>query len=188
MNQRYTKVVYEKPSKAHWIKEFLISFLNLSFFKGFIRLMGYYWVNCIASRRHVKVGRGSNIHPTVIFRQPERISIGSNCSINHNNVFQAGKSLATITLGNNVLTAANVMFIAYSHNYDDVDIPIMYQDCYDASIVVGDDVWIGHGVTIMPGVHIGKGAVIGAGAVVKNDIPPYSIAVGVPARVVKSRK
>ena len=79
MNTRYTKVVYDKPTRTHWIKEFVISLISLSFFKGFIRLIGYYWVNCIASRRHVKIGKGSNIHPTVIFRQPERISIGNNC-------------------------------------------------------------------------------------------------------------
>ena len=96
--------------------------------------------------------------------------------------------MSTITLGDNVLTAANVMFIAYSHNFEDINTPIMYQDCYDASIVVEDDVWIGHGATIMPGVHVGRGAVIGAGAVVKRDIPPYSIAVGIPARIIKYRK
>ncbi len=53
--------------------------------------------------------------------------------------------------------------------------------------VLGHDVWIGHGVTVMAGVKIGTGAVIGAGAVVTKDIPPYAIAVGVPARVIKYR-
>ena len=187
MSNEFIKVVYDKPTKWYWIKELLYSILNLSIFKGFIRLIGYYWVNCIASRRVAKIGEGSNVHPTVILRQPERITIGENCSINHNNIFQAGKRVATITLGNNVLTAANVMFIAYRHGYEDPNVPIMYQDCYDASIVVGDDVWIGHGVTILPGVNIGKGCIIGAGAVVNKDLPDYSIAVGVPAKVIKSR-
>ena len=53
--------------------------------------------------------------------------------------------------------------------------------------IIGNDVWIGHGVTIKQGVVIGDGAVIGAGAVVTKDIPPYAIAVGVPARVIKFR-
>ena len=52
---------------------------------------------------------------------------------------------------------------------------------------VGHDVWIGHGVTVIAGKKIGTGAVIGSGAVVTKDIPPYAIAVGVPARVVKYR-
>ena len=52
---------------------------------------------------------------------------------------------------------------------------------------IGNDVWIGHGVIVMPGVNIGDGAVIGAGSVVTKDIPPYAIAVGVPAKVIKYR-
>lgn len=54
-------------------------------------------------------------------------------------------------------------------------------------IIIGHDVWIGHGVTILGGVKIGNGAVIGANAVVAKDIPPYAIAVGNPARVIKYR-
>lgn len=53
--------------------------------------------------------------------------------------------------------------------------------------VVGNDVWIGQNVTVMPGVHIGDGAIIGTDSVVAKDIPPYAIAVGNPARVVKMR-
>jgi len=52
---------------------------------------------------------------------------------------------------------------------------------------IGHDVWIGHGAIIMPGVTIGHGAIIGSGAVVTKDIPPYAIAVGVPAKVIKYR-
>lgn len=50
-----------------------------------------------------------------------------------------------------------------------------------------DDVWIGESAIIMAGVHIGRGAVIGAGAVVTKDVPPYAVAVGTPAKVVKYR-
>ena len=53
--------------------------------------------------------------------------------------------------------------------------------------VVGNDVWIGQNVTVMPGVHIGDGAIIGANSVVAKDIPPYTIAVGNPCKVVKKR-
>lgn len=63
----------------------------------------------------------------------------------------------------------------------DVTVPNHYQ------IIIGHDVWIGHGVMIMGGVKVGNGAVIGTNAVVAKDIPPYAIAVGNPARVVKYR-
>ena len=55
-------------------------------------------------------------------------------------------------------------------------------------ITVEDDVWIGANSVILPGVHINKGAIIGAGSVVTKDIPPYAIAVGNPAKVIKYRQ
>lgn len=55
------------------------------------------------------------------------------------------------------------------------------------NIVIDDDVWIGNGALILSGVHIGQGAVIAAGAVVSKDIPPYAIAGGVPAKIIKYR-
>ena len=53
-------------------------------------------------------------------------------------------------------------------------------------ISIGDDCWLGGGTIVCPGVSIGAGCVIGAGAVVTKDVPPYSLAVGNPARVIKS--
>ena len=53
--------------------------------------------------------------------------------------------------------------------------------------VVGNDVWFGQNVTVLPGIHIGDGAIVGANSVVASDIPPYTVAVGNPARVVKKR-
>lgn len=58
---------------------------------------------------------------------------------------------------------------------------------YKGDTVVGNDVWIGQNVTVLPGVHIGDGAIIGADSVVGSDVPPYSIAVGNPCRVIKRR-
>jgi hypothetical protein len=54
-------------------------------------------------------------------------------------------------------------------------------------VVLGHDVWIGHGVVVLPGITIGTGAAIGAGAVVSKDVPPFAIAVGVPAKVLRFR-
>lgn len=56
---------------------------------------------------------------------------------------------------------------------------------YDEDVVIDNDVWIGCRVTLLSGVHIGRGAIIAAGAVVNRNIPPYAIAGGVPAKVIK---
>lgn len=58
---------------------------------------------------------------------------------------------------------------------------------YDQDVVIDEDVWCGANVTILKGVTIGRGSIIAAGAVVTKDIPPYSVAGGVPARVIKTR-
>lgn len=55
-------------------------------------------------------------------------------------------------------------------------------------MVIEDDVWMGARCMVMPGVTIGRGSIIAAGAVVTKDIPPYSVAAGVPAKVVRSRR
>lgn len=62
-----------------------------------------------------------------------------------------------------------------------------YEAIAKGPIVIGDDVWIGHRATILSGVTVGRGAVIGAGSVVAKSLPPYSISVGCPAKVIRSR-
>lgn len=79
--------------------------------------------------------------------------------------------------------------ITRNHAHERTDIPMMQQGFEpERTVYIGDDVWIGDKVTILAGVHIGEGCIIGAGAVVTSDIEPYAIAVGVPARKIRSRK
>ena len=81
-----------------------------------------------------------------------------------------------------------VKIVAVDHVYDDPQRPIREQGITAQGIVIEDDVWLGAGATVVDGVTIGRGSVIGAGAVVTTDMPPYSIAVGIPAKVVKDRR
>ena len=75
-----------------------------------------------------------------------------------------------------------------THFYDFIgDKLIIGKFCAKGDTVIGNDVWIGQNVTVMPGIHIGDGAIIGTNSVVAKDIPPYSIAVGNPCRVVRKR-
>lgn len=181
------KVDKEEVSKFKWLLACIWSVITLRFFIDMFRLLAFYTVNCVVGKQQAHIGKNTKIRPTVILRQPQRIFIGDNCWINHNNIFQAGRKVSTITLGNNVLSAPNVMYVASNHGFDDPDTLIQEQGYYDASIVVEDDVWIGTGAVILAGVTIGKGAIVAAGAVVKKDVPPYAIVGGVPAKVIKYR-
>jgi acetyltransferase-like isoleucine patch superfamily enzyme len=72
-----------------------------------------------------------------------------------------------------------------NHDFEDPSVPIVHQGYSVKEIVVEDGVWIGAGAIVTAGVHIGRNAVVGAGSVVTKDVPPYSVAIGNPARVVK---
>lgn len=116
-----------------------------------------------------------------------KVSIGINCSFNRNVFIDAGEK-GEIIIGNNVMIGPNTLLRAEDHAFDRIDIPICEQGHKAGIIKIEDDVWIGANVVITKDVTIGEGCVIGAGAVVTHDIPPYSVAAGVPARVIKSRR
>ena len=110
------------------------------------------------------------------------IRIGRNCLISEFNVL---RGQGGITIGDNVYTAPLVQILAVNHVYDDPTRPIIEQGITAQGIVIQDNAWIGAGAIILDGVTVGKGAVIGAGAVVRHDVPPHTMAAGVPARVIK---
>ena len=113
-----------------------------------------------------------------------RIKIGERAGINSGAILGASDH-GEIFIGNNVLIGPNVVFRASNHRFVQKDIPVKEQGHTKGRIIVEDDVWIGANAVILAGVTIGKGAVIGAGAVVTRDMPSYSLACGVPARVIK---
>ena len=117
--------------------------------------------------RGVHVGKGSKITRTVIIddSRPDLITIGKN---------------VWITAGCQLLCHQRDLS-QYEVGKPVMDLPLKY-----APVVIKDGAHIGIGGIIMPGVTIGEGAVIGAGSVVTRDIPPYCVAVGVPAKVIKS--
>jgi acetyltransferase-like isoleucine patch superfamily enzyme len=92
-----------------------------------------------------------------------------------------------IKIGKDCLISPYVGIFANNHVFLDPMRPIREQGHTYQGIEIEDDCWLGTGVKVMDGVKIGRGSVIGAGAVVTKDIPPYSIAVGVPAKVVSCR-
>ena len=93
-----------------------------------------------------------------------------------------------VKIGKHCLIAAQTGIIANNHNFADPVQKIRDQGVTQEGIVIEDDCWLGFGVKVLDGVTIGQGSVIGAGAVVTKDIPPYSIAVGVPAKAIANRQ
>lgn len=112
-------------------------------------------------------------------------SIGENSFIGCNAVIGAGGG---IQIGNHVLIGQSVNLHAESHNFSDPELRIDQQGVTYRGITIEDDVWIGSKVTILDGVTIGRGSIIGAGAVVTKSINPYSISIGVPAKVIGDRR
>lgn len=108
------------------------------------------------------------------------VIIGNNSLIGMGNTI-----IGPIQIGNNVIFAQNIVASALNHEYRDPDLPIQAQPILKAAIIVEDDCWIAANAVITAGVRIGKHSVIAAGAVVTKDIPPYSVAVGNPAKVLK---
>jgi len=110
------------------------------------------------------------------------LTIGDGCAFGYNNHITA---VGQVTIGDNVLTANNVYISDNLHGYEDISTPIMHQPVrFKREVVIGDGSWIGENACII-GAHVGKNCVIGANAVVTSDIPDYSVAVGVPAVVIK---
>jgi acetyltransferase-like isoleucine patch superfamily enzyme len=93
--------------------------------------------------------------------------------------------IGPVTLGNNINIAQNVVMSGLNHGYENIDIAPRLQKCTTSRICIDDDCWIGANVVITAGVNIGKHCVIAAGSVVTKNIPPYSIAAGNPAKVIK---
>jgi acetyltransferase-like isoleucine patch superfamily enzyme len=102
--------------------------------------------------------------------------------------------IGSVSIGPQCVIAPNVFISSGSHLVDRwPHAPIRVQerwagtDLPDAPIVIGDDCWLGANVVVAPGCTIGRGCVIGANSVVTSDLPPYAVAVGAPARVVRRR-
>lgn len=93
--------------------------------------------------------------------------------------------IGPVTIGNDVMLAQNIVLSGLNHPYEDVTVPISKQKVTTKEIKVEDEVWIGSNAVITAGVTIGKHSVVAAGSVVTKDVPPYSVAVGNPARIIK---
>jgi len=127
------------------------------------------------------LGEGSEIRPPLRCDYGYQTHIGART---FNNVGVVLLDVATITIGDDVQVGPNVQFLTPTHPVE----PEARRAKLEAArpISVGDNVWLGGGVIVLPGVTIGENTVVGAGAVVTRDLPSNVVAVGNPARVIRS--
>lgn len=149
----------------------------------------------IRNRRYIRIGKnfttgfGCRLEAHPIKKDYKKcLEIGENVEINDYVHIAAGEK---VILGNNVLIASKVFISDINHgsytmeHSDSPDLPPAKRKLSTNPVFIEDNVWLGESVCVLPGVTIGKGSIIGSLSVVTKDIPPFSIAVGSPAKVVK---
>lgn len=138
--------------------------------------------NNIEIGNNTLIQKGIWLYAVGINNKDSKLKIGNKCVLGYNNHITCVRS---VNIGDSVLTANNVYISDNLHSYQDIKLPIINQPIlFKNSVSIGSGSWIGENVSII-GASIGKNCVIGANSVVTRDIPDYSVAVGIPARVIK---
>jgi acetyltransferase-like isoleucine patch superfamily enzyme len=151
------------------------------------RLLHYYSYSHIRPRRRLTMGKGATIAPNVSIRNGERILIGAGTKVGERAYLWAGDSSAHIRIGEHCRIGPEVFITASDYGLQP-DEPIAYQERNERDVTIGNDVWLGARVFVGAGVTLGDGCVVSAGSVITRSLPPGSIAVGVPARIVRRRE
>ncbi len=164
---------------------------NLWFRALGVHLNGYVWMRRISIPRQwgdITIEGGTALDEGVILlcsgdAKSDKLLIRQGSYINRYTMIDAHQR---IEIGRNCMIGPQC-YITDGNHGTVPQINISSQPMMTKPVILENDVWLGAGVIVLPGVRIGRGAVIGAGAVVTKDVPPDSIYVGVPARVVGQR-
>ncbi len=127
----------------------------------------------------VQVGQYSSIHRQCRMYHPYKIKIGNHSVINYGVLLDGRRSLQ---IGDNVSISEGSVILTLGHDVDDPDFALQ-----GGQVIIKNYVFIGSYARILPGVTIGEGAVVGVGAVVTQDVAPYTVVGGVPARYIRDR-
>lgn len=187
----------EKIKKHPLLKRVVLNFLMHP-----IKTRPQWWIR-IFMPFYIKRGKGSVIYRSVrkdivpfnIFELGKRSVIEDysvinnavgNLVIGNNTRVGIGNTIiGPVTISDNVNIGQNVTISGLNHNYEDPGKTISEQGVSTMPIKIENNVWIGANSVVLPGVQIGNHSVIGAGSIITKDIPPYSVVVGNPARIVK---
>jgi acetyltransferase-like isoleucine patch superfamily enzyme len=154
--------------------------------RGFVFLDRGVEIRCRRAYGRMILGRWLHLGVNTALRCHEgTLSVGDKC------VLGRGVSVncyLDIEIGAASLFADDVYVSDFDHKFADLTVPIKDQGITKSRVRIEPEVWLGTKVTVARGVVVGQGSVVGANAVVTHDLPPYSVSVGVPARVIKDRR
>jgi acetyltransferase-like isoleucine patch superfamily enzyme len=170
---RYCRFFMFKLRNPHIITEgfvFLGKGVELYARRGYGRLILGRWVH---------IGKGNAIRA-----HEGTLRIGDKCVFGKDNTVNC---FLDVEFGAATIVADWVYVCDFDHVFRDITVPIKDQGIVKSPVRIGPDVWIGAKATILRGVTVGQGCVLAAHTVVNRDLPPYSVAVGMPARVVRNR-
>ncbi len=178
----YSVVLFKKITFQYSFGSVFIAPENITIGKG-VKIVGNSVFNAKSGK--ISIGSGTYVDRNVIFScNGGNITVGKNCSFNPNSVIYGHGGL---NIGDYVRVAAGVVIIPANHGYSVRDVRICDQPITAEGIRIEDDCWVGANVTVLDGVVICRGSVIGAGSVVTKSVESYSVAAGIPAKVIKKR-
>jgi len=156
------------------------------FLVSLIYSFAYYIHEHVVWRANIHAAKDARIHATASIRNGQNVYVGKNSHINHLCCVWAGEN-SKIVLGDNLLMGPGVGLFSSNHSTLKGQ-PMTFQERKDASIVIGDDVWLGAHSVITAGTHIANGVIVAAGAVVTRSVTQEGVIVaGIPAKIIGER-
>ncbi|MBT2581231.1 acyltransferase [Planococcus sp. ISL-109] len=161
-------------------KKLLLFFWDISsVFSGSINIALRY---CLIKSLANSCGENVYIGKFVTIKNFEHLNLGDNISIHDFSYIEAKGGL---TINNNVSIAHNASILTSSHNWNDITLPIKYNEVTFNPVLINEDVWIGCGVRVLNGTTIGSRSIIAAGSIVNKDVDANTIVAGVPIKKIK---
>ncbi|MBV1894368.1 MAG: acyltransferase [Ilumatobacteraceae bacterium] len=149
--------------------------------------------NALFNEQYIHIGSGTLFGPQITLSagmtpgqqmvSDTVISVGDRCLIGKGSGIVGHLE---ITIGNDVWTGHHVYITDQNHGYEDLSLPVSRQVMPEKPVSIGDGSWLGHGTVVLPGANIGRHVVVGANSVVTGDLPDNCVAVGAPARVIRT--
>ena len=165
---------------------------NLFYRAAGVRIHGYVWMRSVEiprNRQNIELTSCSLDRGVVLLCSgPERngimLSIGSATYLNRNTIVDVSES---VTIGAQVAIGPGCYITDHDHGTNPALAPLE-QAMFAKPTTIGDKAWLGANVVVLKGVTVGEGTIVGAGSVVTKDLPPYVIAAGIPAKIIRSRQ